>query len=106
MLWRGGAPSGVFGSLNELCAVNRARPSWRLRIVAVDVEHGLAHERRLALGLVARAQRVIEDHNAGGARDLLHQGFHLRVVHALELFGVEEVPDFRLVPDEFESGYV
>jgi len=27
MLWRGGAPDGVFGSMKEQCGVNRARPS-------------------------------------------------------------------------------
>jgi len=81
MLWRGGAPAGVVGSSNELCAVNRARPSFAesntlktsarrvasreikpavIRVVADAI--GLAHAVRIAtLG----ADQVLRSEAAG-----------------------------------------
>src|SRR3989441_11539337 len=79
----------------------RARP---FGVVVVHVEHRFAHQFRLALGLVARAQRVVEDDDARGARDLLHQRFDLGVVDALQLLDIEEVVNSSLVLDELEAG--
>src|SRR5882762_7181358 len=81
---------------------NPLRPG-PLRIVVVHVEHGLAHELRLALGLVARAQGVIEDDDPRGAGNLLHQRLDLGIVDALQFIGVEEIADPRPVLDEFEA---
>jgi len=69
----------------------------------VHGEHGLAHELRLALGLVARAQRVIENDDPRGAGNLLHERLDLGVVDALQLVDVEEIAHLRLVLGEFEA---
>src|SRR6266850_7566961 len=66
----------------------RPRP---LRVVVVHVEHRLAHQLRLALRLVARAQRVVEDDDARSAGNLLYQRLDLGVVDALQLVDIEEV---------------
>src|SRR6266511_3868172 len=74
-----------------------AHPLWSgpLGIVIVRREHGLANKPRLSLRLVARAQRMIEDDDAGSPRCFFDQLLDLRVIHRLQLRCVEKVGDFR-----------
>src|SRR6267143_6376068 len=78
----------------------RPRP---LGVVVVRRKHRLAHQLRLALGLVARAQGVVEHRHALRARELLHQLLELGVVDRLELPRVEEVLHRAGMIDEHEA---
>src|SRR5262249_56460376 len=90
-----------FGLLRE--EVAHALWAGPLGIVIVDAAHDLADLARLALTVIRRAQRVIEDDDARGSAFGFHQRFHLRIIDPADLLLFEEVRDFRLVMNETEA---
>src|SRR5258706_7782632 len=63
----------------------------------------LADQLRLALPLVARAQRVVEDDDAPRTGDALDERCHLRVINALQRIGIEKVEHRRAPPGQHEA---
>src|SRR5258708_3218929 len=63
----------------------------------------LADQLRLALPLVARAQRVVEDDDAPRTGDALDERCHLRVINALQRIGIEKVEHRRALLDQHEA---
>src|SRR5258708_4197858 len=83
------------GRIDERAVRGEARATVLGRIVYLE-----------DVGLVARAQRVVEDDDARGTRDFLHQRLDLGIVHALQLLEVEEIVNSSLVIDELEAGHL
>ena len=72
-------------------------------VIVVRREDGLANELLFAFAFVTRTKRVIENHHAPGARAPFDERLHLRVIHGLQLFGIEERLDRGLVLDKDEA---
>ena len=75
-------------------------------VVVVHVAHGLADAGGGTLLGRRRAQRVVEDHDLGGAGRRLQDLLDLRVVHRMNLGRVVEVPDRRLTSEQDEALFV
>src|SRR5262249_44568366 len=72
-------------------------------IVVVGALHRLADFVQFAIGVVRGAQRVVEHDDALGTGLRLYQGFHLRVIDALDLVRIEEVAHRGFLTPEAEA---
>ena len=75
-------------------------------VVVVRRQHRLADELLFPLGLVARAQRVIEDRHTRCSRHLFDQLLDFRIVDRPKLVAVKKVDNLRLVRDKDETIFV